>query len=166
MRWTEDGPVIIPINSTTNCRPPVDGKPNISCTADPFITISSTLSSFTLPSSVTQKPGSCIVSFSAAADVCKDKIPDRTDTISITPGVCDNKITDPKDPKFCGPNECDPTISDYADARYCPRTVTKGVCVEIKNYSTGSIVSVLGPVKSNPYFEKYNPGKDATIYQE
>jgi hypothetical protein len=37
------------------CRPPVDGKPRIVCDADPFTTITSTLTSFTLPSSVTQK---------------------------------------------------------------------------------------------------------------
>jgi len=102
---------------------------------------------------VTQKAGNCKVIFDAV-DVCDP----RQDTINIKPFP-----------------DCDPTISDFSDSRYCPREVrNNNVCVQltdkfgnaVSDYATGSIVSVLGPVKSNPYFEKHNPGKDNTVYGE
>ena len=166
MTWltmsTQDGPSVVSITWTTlsnngytlksTCDIPTDWTPRLDCSADPFTTITSTLTSFTLPSSVTQRTGNCRVIFDSA-DTCTP----REDTINIKPFP-----------------DCDPTISDFNNSRYCPREIRRDVCIQlndkfgnpVNDYATGSIVSVLGPVRSNPYFEKYNAGTDTTVYGE
>lgn len=166
---TQTWPVTLGINSTTNCRPPVDGKPRIICDSDPFSTIVGTLTSFTLPSTVTQKIGRCTIKFDAA-DVC---IPRTTDTVDLKAYPCDITITNPSSPLYCKWNACDPSISDSRHPFYCLREViTDNVCTKLTdgfgnpvyNYATNKITSVLWKVISNEYHSNYNGTGDATIY--
>lgn len=109
---TQNGPTIVYLTGgaaqsmngvTWNCQMPVGGRPRVVCSADPFTTITTTsLSRFTLPSSVTQRIGSCRIIFDAP-DVCsprEDVI--RIDATAVDPEKCNPNITDPGDPRFCG----------------------------------------------------------------
>ncbi len=161
---TQTGPTVVALTwgylrstngITWNCQPPLNGRPRIVCDADSFTQITGTLSGFTLPSTVTQRVGSCQVIFDAP-DVCAPKT-DTITTRAVTP-------------------ECDPRITDVNNTRYCRTRVTNdNVCVEIKDafwnsilgYSTGRIVSRFsGATLVNRYFEKYNAGPDTTQYNE
>lgn len=155
---TSTGPLLIslinqlPISTSPyaagDCRPPVDGKPRVVCDADPFITISSTLTSFTLPSSVTQKQGNCRVIFDSA-DTCAS----REDVITFT-GI---------------PTKCDP-LSDHPE---CMTTDEKKVCIQLKD-KFGNIVSkdanqvtITSDIAKNSYIEsdttQYSLGEVAIV---
>jgi hypothetical protein len=99
------------------CRAPVDGKPRVVCDADPFTTISSTLTSFTLPSSVTQKQGSCRVIF------------DSPDTCAPREDIITFKGIPVKD-------KCLP-LSDHPE---CITTDEKKVCIQLKDKFGNTVI--------------------------
>lgn len=144
---TQDGPLNLPIfknpadtnNIASECRPPVDGKPRVVCDADPFTTISSTLTSFTLPSSVTQKQGNCRVIFDSA-DTCAK----REDTI-IFKGVPVKPIC----PDSTNP-DCGVTV-DTTNQKVCIQLTDK--FKNIVTYADATKVTITGTVGTNTYIK-------------
>lgn len=163
---TSDGPTTIGINSTTaslpgyapgTCRAPVAGvKPRVVC--DGYSgTIESSLTSFTLPSDVTRKPGKCSVIFDDPG-YC---YPRSKDTVEIKAKA---------DPTCLGLTE-----TDALKKPECTATVTDKVCIAIKDkYGnpvekieadkvTTSLKYVLSATPTNTYYKKnssivYVPG--------
>ncbi len=119
------------------CRPPVDGKPRVVCDADPFTAISSTLTSFTLPSTVTQKQGNCRVIFDSV-DTCAP----REDKIIFkgvpVPPVCPDS-TNPA---------CDPIVSSGS---VCIRLTDK--FKNIVTHIPATQVTITGDLKTESYIE-------------
>jgi hypothetical protein len=125
-------------NISSECRPALDGKPRVVCDADPFTTISSTLTSFTLPSSVTQKQANCRVIFDAA-DTCSP----REDTIAFK-GVPEppNCTTDPTNPAC---------IAETSSGKVCIRLTDK--FKNIVTHIPATQVTITGVLDTQSYIK-------------